>query len=71
MGLHQSVELHKPGTQMLKIKHNLWQGIFYSTATFHGDHPTHRIAPECAIHFSGAQDAQNEPHWHIIRKCSN
>ena len=62
---------NEPGTRVPKIKHNLWKGKFHSTATFHSDQPTHSIATECAIQMPGAQDAQNEPHWHLITKCSN
>ena len=54
-----------------KTKHNLWQGKFHSTATFHSDQPTHGIATECGIQMPGAQDAQSEPHWNLITKCSN
>ena len=71
MVLQWSAELYKPGTQVPKTKHNLWQLKFRSTATFHSDQPTHGIATECGIQMPGGQDAQSEPHWNLIRKCSN
>ena len=71
MKLHRNAEPHLPGTLVPKIKHNLWQGKFHSTATIHSDQPTHGIAPECEIQLPDVQDGQNEPHWHLTRKCSN
>ena len=32
---------------------------------------THGIVRECGIQMPGAQDAQSEPHWNLITKCSN
>ena len=71
MVLQRSAKLYKPGTQVPKTKHNLWQGKFHSTATFPSDQPTHGIATECGIQMPGAQVAQNKPHWHLITKCGN
>ena len=71
MRLHRNAELHSPGTKAPKMKHNLRQGKPHSTATIYIDQPTHGIAPECGIQLPGAQDTQNEPHWHLTIKCSN
>ena len=63
--------INQVSTQVPKTKHNLRQEKFHSTATFHSDQPTPGIATECGIQLLGAQDAQNEPHWHLITKCSS
>ena len=72
MVLQLSAELYKPGTQVPKTKHNLCQGKnTQHSSAFHSDQPTHGIARECEIQMPGAQVAQNEPHWHLIKKCNN
>ena len=68
MALRRNAGLQVSGTKVPQMKHNLCQENLYSTVTLHSDQPTHGIAPECGIHFSGVQDAQSESLWYLNKK---